>query len=314
MAGPKQSGLSTTTLYLIATVVFLVGCALTFFTGTEHPEGWTALQVALLHVAKEIGFALIVAAVVWMVFEQLAARHEQAIWNARIESISENVFYGVLRRQIPAGVLHVANRLALTQSLLRKNFRYDIRLLDPEEGGSAEYLELRVKARYQLSNVSDIVAKHSLKGHLPEPTSKGPRGKVKFHHVEVRLRKGASDGTPAELVDKANASLKPDGNRIAFDIGEFAVEPEDTLSCELEYSLIKSSEDTDLIRTHLPAEALTVSIKDETKKQFLIQALSIHDRDVISAKNDVEQGSYEYQINDYLLPHQGMLLWWKPRK
>lgn len=312
MAGQNQSTRSNKVLIAIAIAVFLAGCVLTFATAQDHPQGWTTLQITALHVFKEIGFALIVAAVVWVVFERLAAAHEQAIWSARMDSISENVFYGVLRREIPVGMLNVANRLALTQSLLRKDFCYDINLLDPEEGSGADYVELRVKARYHLSNVSEIIAKHSLKGHLPEPTSKGPREKVKFHHIEVQLN-GAPVGTPAKLVEKANASLNRDGNRIAFDVGEFAVKRGDNLSCELEYSLIKASEDTDLIRTHLPAEALTVSVKDDTKRRFLIQALSIHDKDAILAQNDVEQGPVEYRIDDYLLPHQGMLLWWKPR-
>jgi hypothetical protein len=116
---------------------------------------WPWLQ-DLLH---EIGFALLVAVFIWVVFDYFSHTDEEGRWRTRIEQITSEVFYGVLRRNLPKELLAEANTLILNQVFIRKGLSVEYILEDDAyadgAGNQVRYTKLSAAIRYTLVNVSD---------------------------------------------------------------------------------------------------------------------------------------------------------------
>ena len=77
---------------------------------------FSELLEKLLH---EVGFALVVAAVIWIVFESFSSAQTEEQWNQRLDRISKDVFHGVLGRNLPQDLIKTAFDLVLTQNFIR---------------------------------------------------------------------------------------------------------------------------------------------------------------------------------------------------
>jgi hypothetical protein len=78
--------------------------------------------------AREIGFALLVAVTIWGAFELFEQAKTDDEWNERIEKIARNVFFGVFKRNFPEEFIKEANILVLDHTFIRSglNVTYTI--------------------------------------------------------------------------------------------------------------------------------------------------------------------------------------------
>jgi hypothetical protein len=122
----------------------------------------------LLH---EVGFALLVAVFIWVVFDYFSHTDQEARWRARIEQITSEVFYGVLRRNLPKELLAEANTLILNQMFIRKGMSLEYILEDDtytdEAGNENRFTKVSAAIRYVIVNVSDSQQKFPVAVMLP---------------------------------------------------------------------------------------------------------------------------------------------------
>src|SRR5688500_16454049 len=100
-----------------------------------------AYNVLISTLFKEIGFAFIVAVIIWGMFEYSQHSESEDKWNKRIESMTKNVFMGVFKRNLPDALIREANTLVLNQNFLREDFHVIYTLRDDiynDEAGIAQ--------------------------------------------------------------------------------------------------------------------------------------------------------------------------------
>ncbi|HWX86495.1 MAG TPA: hypothetical protein VNZ48_23085 [Xanthobacteraceae bacterium] len=298
-------------LWLWASIIFLIG--LVAVMASELIESSRIVQI-LLH---EIGFALIVASVVWFIFERISESHSERVWKRRSEKIAEDVFYGVLRRRLPKELLVVANELILAQDVIRKELCLSWEIFD----GTAELNEicgfpvvrLDTRVSYRLLNISERPKTHQIVLSLPNPTLRGDHKLPMLSGVVIR--QGDQLLAPAEtLLSQALCNRKEEDSRVIFNIASINLPADSDAFIAIEYSLLKYENDTDLFQTVFPADSISISIRDHRPGARLVGVRALH-RDKLTVERCLpDKGVYEYKLPKFFLPHQGVIVWWNKQK
>jgi hypothetical protein len=88
--------------------------------------------------------------------------------------------------------------------------------------------------------------------------------------------------------------------------------PGETVNVRADYVMAKEAEDTELLQSLYPCDGLTVTIMDAGLDQRrLLFAKAIHRRPIENQSSSSSPGTKVFRIAGYLLPHQGVLIWWK---
>lgn len=109
-----------------ALIALLGGTLLLLLEHTEYVEGHKLLAGA----AHEVGFAMIVAVVVWLCFEFFSQSESEKRWLNRIEVISRNVFVGVFRRNLPEKFIDEVSLLLLDHKFIRTSINITYTMSD----------------------------------------------------------------------------------------------------------------------------------------------------------------------------------------
>src|SRR5690606_22495926 len=129
--------------------------------------------VGALHYAfHEVGFALLVAIIVWGLFEAQLSHEAESTWQKRIQRVSENVFQAVLRKDLPKALLDEANNLVLNSSLIREGFSVTYNLSDGKfqlEECESECVLVDAIMEFTMRNVGTDTVVWPVRAALPNP-------------------------------------------------------------------------------------------------------------------------------------------------
>ena len=78
----------------------------------------------------EIGFALIVAVVIWTIFEFFTRAEHEKRWAQHTQDIAKGVFFGVFRRNFPDEYIKEAHNLVLDHRFIRFGLNVTYTLVD----------------------------------------------------------------------------------------------------------------------------------------------------------------------------------------
>lgn len=155
-----------------------------FVLDKKTPES-ASLVGTIFH---EAGFALIVALVIWGMFEFFSQVEKDDIWNDRIEKIAKNVFFGVFRRNFPPDLIKEATELLLEQTFIRSGLHATYVLRDDKyrdsAGNDMSYVRLETVARFKIRNVTNMNAQYPIRIHpapLEDDSSAQAKGAYNFH-------------------------------------------------------------------------------------------------------------------------------------
>jgi len=265
-------------------------------------------------ITHEVGFALLISFLIWSLFELQRATLTEKEWGKRIESVTKNVFYAVLQKQLPKELLETTQDLVLSATFIRTNFLIHYVLSDASykesDDKTTNCILMTAIVSYKLTNVSTKPASFTPAIRLPDPIHPDLRAKVTVKEVKI----GIGDA-PQECVDindaKSQFSKKLAGasaTAVTFALPPRTVAPQQSLTFSATYVMAKEAEDSEAVQTAYPSDGMHVTISDSTPGQRVILGRSIHHKDL-----EIQEvsGMKTFTIPGYLLPHQGMLVWWK---
>ena len=185
--------------------------------------------------SHEVGFALLVSAVVWTLLEAQLRQESDALWDRRIEQATRNVFQAVLRKDLPKGLLDEANNLVLNSTLIRTNFAVTYTLSDDSfsmgDGEDAECVLVEAVMEFQMRNIGTDVVSWSAGLRLRNPIHPDLKRKVAVHHVQI------TKGAEPVQIDMAGGQrvfeeeLGDDRlTAVSFDVGDVKLQPGETCS------------------------------------------------------------------------------------
>lgn len=296
-------------LGLLIWAFFLLAIGLALVLVAELVDYSTNIQ-KLVH---EVGFAIVVAVVVWIIFEQLSHARSDAIWRGRMEQINQNVFYGVLGRRLPSALIGTANELILTRDFIRSGLRIEYELKSDScvdsLGNRIPFVEVTAVITYALRNVGYLPKPFPVVIFLPNPFRQALKERVSVTRVVVRQDElDITDARRAFEVDL----LESQRSQVAFNCNEdIILQPDETVQLTFEYVMAKEKDDDEIFNTIFAADSITLKIRDRDPLERQVGARSLHPKPLQCLRCSPEGGQYEFQLSDYLLPYQGVVFWWK---
>lgn len=75
--------------------------------------------------------------------------------------------------------------------------------------------------------------------------------------------------------------------------------------------MAKEEEDTEVFQTMMPCQQINLTVSDPAKDQRIVRARSIHRCELSNDTPPDTHGTYNFSLDNYVLPHQGFSIWWK---
>lgn len=293
-------------------LLFVLGLLLILFSEWSMTGLWSTA-------VKEIGFALIVSVIVWSIFENRISAEAETVWDRRIERVTNNVFQAVLRKDLPKPLIDEAHNLVLNGSAIRRNFSVTYTLQDHKIDSGDPCLEavlVMAVMEFEMVNVSSDVFDFKVNLSLPNPVHPELKKLLKVNSAVVK--KG---GVPLDLdLEKAKKdfaeALKTDGKtHIPYSAGTVTLNPQETCFVTFSYVMVKEAEDSELLQTLYPADGLRITVFDAGAPGIRsLYATAVHRHELEQTESSSDPSAKIFKVSGYLLPHQGVLIWWKKRR
>jgi hypothetical protein len=265
---------------------------------------------------REIGLALLVAVAIWFIFEVSTQQESEEVWNKRIEAMASNVFFGVLKRNLPEKFIQEARALALENDFVRSNLTVTYTITDATYTDRAGHLRKFVRVSAVAS--SRIKNLGSVKGDLPVaiglPNPLIDEMKCECRVTGVLIKRGTQEERPPleDATAKFAEAIKDDTkHQIPFHVCTIPVEPGEEVELTMSYLMAKEAEDTEIFQTKYPASSITVTILDRGPTKRAVRARAIHLAELDNASSAEDDGTYVYKLERFFLPRQGFAVWWK---
>ena len=308
--------LSLSTMRIIAAALFaFLLIVLAHFAFPKEPLSPQLELVKILF--HEVGFALVVALLIWGLFEYFSNAESEEQWNRRIDRIAKSVFFGVFRRNFPPELIHEANVLLLEQSFVRLGFHVTYTLNDDSyvhEGREISFVRLEAVARYKIKNVSNVVASCPIAIGLPNPLQEVLKSKCRVNRLVVK-RKGINENINLDgAEEKFRLTLSDNSSYNArYAIEPIKIAPDEEVEIIWDYAMAKEDEDTEIGQTLYPTDSITIAVMDTNPTRRIVRARSIHPAPLENDTSAEAKGTYIFRLERYMLPHQGFAIWWKRR-
>lgn len=269
-------------------------------------------------VMEEIGFALLVATAIWLIFEaQLRFRSENE-FSRRLSTIAENVFHAVLGTNLPKELVQEIHRVALAVRLVRDEMRARYLLCDgtyvDSKGQKRPFVELHSDLEFKIINVSSMNEEYTVGTALPNPIAPELQKLCGVLSVEASY----IDGRELKLdLKRAEARFRQqmasgDLPNVPYHARRVVLKPGEGLKVRIQAVMAKEEEDAELLELTYPARSLTVDLVDsEPSSGRTVHARTVHRIEAKSEKSEGPPGRWTLKIDEFVLPHQGIMVWWK---
>lgn len=264
---------------------------------------------------KEGGFAMIISALTWLVFDFALRTRADDENERRLNAISKNVLHAVLGQRIGRGLVDEIDRVNFSIQFVRSfmNVQYTLRDAScTHDAAPMAYVELESRVEFEVENVGTEKAHFMVGTALPDPVHEALRAVTDVTRMTAR-RVGAESDEVFDL-DKGRTAFREAmkgeaKSQVRFDAGSVLLQPEEKLLVYITSILPKELEDSELLEMGYPTGRLSVMLTD-TKKDSLrtVRIRSVH-RVSRAAKSD--RGSLNLTIENWTLRNQGVYLWWK---
>lgn len=302
---------------LVALILAAVLLAVAYSGFLAAPNEADLRKSLVFNLVKEVGFALLVGLVIWIVFEFFKQEESEERWNARIDNMQKSVFFGVFRRNFPTDLMSEANLLLLDQHFIRSRFHVLYTLNDEtysKNGESLPCVLLESVQQFKIKNVSADKQSLRIRAGLPNPSVYELKQKCRVRSVQLRREGGTLEKLPIETAQAKfqEAIAKAEsGHNVPFELSPITVARDEEVELVWDVVMAKEEEDNEIMTFNYATESLGLTIVDQGSEKRQIGARSIHRQDLVTLSRDPEKGSFTYAVDHFFLPRQGYVLWWK---
>ncbi|MGR9105482.1 MAG: hypothetical protein ACU843_00985 [Gammaproteobacteria bacterium] len=255
---------------------------------------------------RELGFGCLIALVL-IVFVERSSREEQAhSVEKQRAAISENVFKGVFSLHTPASIIESVSNQIFKAKVIREHHKNDYHFTEIANAGSQRFLQVNVTADYLLRNIADEEIRVPIRLGFPVPPVATFLDRVKVQKISIDGRE-----LTAEEIQEGDQSAEDPPNRIRY-AWYRQVPRGGSIHVIANYTLIKERSDNEVWQTLYPGLGMELTANINVQGlEFGVHPL--HEREVTKLSGVGNTGTHRWALNEAVLPHQGMILWWRPQ-
>jgi len=262
-------------------------------------------------VFKEFSFALIIALIISWGIEE-SSRHElNETISKRMSEIQENVFASTFGRAINRAIISEVENLVLKADFVRSKHRaiYNLHIKNARDLDSNlrefDVVIADVTTSYFVKNVSGVARDFPVKIELEKPPFDELKDFVFIESVTI-------DGKELAKTDVAKGDEDaPDSDNFKkFEHTIKGIPPGAEVEVVNKFRGIKLLNDVEIWRSLLPSDGMTL-IVNFPKEASKSGAHALHREELRLRTFNQASGMYEWAIDNAVLPHQGIVFWWR---
>lgn len=316
-------------LSLIGAIVFYI---LAVVLGVLQPlvvEKFEWMVHGLRDLMRDVAIALTVGVYLMWTLERLNAVKIEAEVKEYIHSVGEEFIKAVYGKQLPEELFQVVKTTIFDQNFVCMLHNTEIRLhrlrryteSAPEEvqfhlkrflrsqpNAEAEYIVAQFISYYEVSNVGARKATYRIYWELERPLGGEFSGLAGLTSVLFNGRQQLERlyvESPEALAEKSHLIFT----------GEPEVAAGDTLTVQIESYAVRRCDDKEHWQVMIPCRGMQATVIDfDTDSDILIwpDAQSIDAQQQKSARKDSQTNTARLRVSQYLLPYQGITMYWRP--
>ena len=294
------------------------------FEKSGHTSSGLSTGTLLANFLTALGTALLISILVSRTIETSNRRRFATTLDRKTRELSEAVMRGMFNRRHPERLIDLVSENILQRDLIREglNVHYVFKRWSPKEGadvsrlGNRRFIEVKATLTATMTNVS---GSETLSGRdadvpicvvLPNPMYDELKGSVVVTSVQID---GEHQGK--DRLDEINAHIQNqlDGDPLTArgDFGKRTLKPSQSLRLRMVYTMVKEIEDSEFFQTLQISKDLSITLVDATDWGLKIRAMAVGFGTLDEIASD--DMTRQWSINDILLPHQGVNIWWKEK-
>jgi hypothetical protein len=291
-------------LVLVCLALFLLMLSIGLEGSHDKLFIWSKHVYASL--ARELGFALLIAAAISLTIEVAAKREYRRDVRRYTQEIKRDVFGAVFGVRQPREIVDEVMALMLEPTFIPRDhsLRLTFERLEPGSDTIMPYIVIRVRRAYTAENTTNREQRLPVIFKIAEPPFKGrPADTLDSVYVDGNLltAKFTSEenrGDRESTVHQSNFEKK------------IPVAGYGKASVVIHSTLYRDWDDNELSTSPMPSEGLTFSLKlrPEIKKFGVV---GIHPRNIELVSKSEPTHEYEYCMPGPVLPYQGIYTWWR---
>lgn len=265
---------------------------------------------------KELGFAMIISSLTWLVFDLTLRSRAEDENERRLDEIARNVLHAVLGqrigRELVEEIEQVNFRVNFVRSLMMANYTVRDAVYEASDGVSVPYVELQSSVTFVVQNVTMGLCKFKVATSLPDPMH--PKLRAITGVKTMTAKRGNTEQEEKLDLIKAEKDFREamSGDpkaQVPFVGGQVELAANETLFVTIVSILAKEEEDSEFLEMGYPTERLSVTVNDHADGAARqIRARTVH-RQPKSAASD--RGQLALHVEYWTLPQQGVYFWWK---
>lgn len=311
---------------IIDTAARQIACASAVFEFEKNGHTSSGFSTGILaaNFLTALGTALLISILVSRTIETRNRRRFATTLDRKTRELSEAVMRGMFNRRHPERLIDLVSENILQRDLIREglNVHYVFKRWKPSEGaditrlGDRRFIEVKATLTATMTNVS---GSETLSGReadvpvcvvLPNPMYDELKANVVVTSVQIDGEHQGKDKLD-EVNESIQKQLEGDPLTVQGDFGKRTLKPSQSLRLRMVYTMVKEIEDSEFFQTLQISKDLSITLVDTTDWDLKIRALAVGFGTLDEIASD--DMTRQWSINDILLPHQGVNIWWKQK-
>ncbi len=236
--------------------------------------------------------------------KSLDERHAQSS-----HALLKDVFRTVYERNIEPGVFKVVDNHVLRRDVMRKGYQLTLKISPPTDQGtvanSSELVDLTFQIEFEVVNLRQVEIDTLLLGATIDVVP-AHDSRCRFVRAEIGGKVFESevlDGHTTFDEDESLRTLRITGN----------MKPAESVKVVLIYTKVAPRNYSEVICSTVQMDGLKLDVYLEDES-LSVHAISLHPEDAVSTENSVFRRHSSWKIPHAILPGQGAVLFWHPRR
>lgn len=274
-----------------------------YFIKHDEQHAWIREPTTYVSLLHELGFAFIIALVISIGIEAYARSQHNKLVEKQMGDLKRDVLRESLGVVVSKNIFEEVKDLVLLSPFERSGHRseYDLKVIEHNE---SKYMLCYVTTYYRVINRTNLSQDFPISCYIDKPAVPDLDGRVRVQSVFVDGKKINEN----ELMNGDQA--EPDTVTFKRFKHNILIESGDDADITISYTMVKELNDTEVWKSIYPGDGMTLCVRFPNEVKVL-DAHSLHRLPVKKIAEVIEAGSYTWTIDKPILPHQGIVFWWR---